>query len=547
MIDNQQLSAVTLILAGAVILIASLWLFQRTVTCYRKLNLEHQPTLLMLFRTHSALMGFFIASYLLVCYRLLIAEPNTNALIVGIVFFAGAVFVLLSVIVQSKMLESVSHQIDKTDHLTGVLADEQSRVAEVMYELDHESSQLRQAESDRTEIEQRFDRIKQYELLGQLSSSIAHDVNNQLGPIVAFPEILLSSLPEGFKHRHLLQQMHDSGLTISSIINNLLSLSNRNTVLHEKLSVNMVIDQFFESEDYRRTCEMSATNQVTWQLASDIHAIRASAESLHRLVNNLVSNALEASEPQSPIQLATRNEYVDQTKQLSHDSLPPGDYVVLNVTDHGRGMAPEQMSMLFQPFQTSKTFTNDGIVGLGLICVRAIVDDHNAKLNVHSEHGTGTAIDVYFHSTDTPTDGVPSPFANLTEPARLPRDSAAHVLVVDDMKTQRQLAQTLLAHLGCDTVAVTSGQEALDILKSSTFDVVLLDMRLGEGMDGLVSLQKIKAIAPTIHVIIASGYSKNDRVREAVKLGAHFLKKPYHLERLERALQQYRSDAQSRS
>ena len=542
--DLQRLCAITLILCGSLILIISLRLFQRAVSFYRRLTFEQPPGLLILFRVHSCLILFFVVSYFVVAYGLFTAQQADNGIVVGVVFFAGSVFVLLGVVVQSRMLESVSHQIDKTENLSGALADEQSRVAEVLDELDFESTQLRESEADRTRIEQQLERVRQYELLGHLAGSIAHDVNNQLSPIVALPELLLSSVPEDFKQRNLLKQMHDSGLAISSYVNNLLALSNRDTTLHEDLSLNVVVDNFLESEEYRRATEQSITNPVTWQLASDIHTIHGSVESLHRLINNLVTNAIEASSSNSTIQLATRNEYIDQTQQLSHDSLPPGDYVVLNVADQGRGMTPEELKSLFQPFQTSKAVANDEIIGLGLICVRAIVDDHDAKVNVESRASQGTVIDVYFPSKNTPTADIAGPLVNLTDATTLPQQSGTHVLVVDDMKTQRQLAETLLAHLGCTTTSVPSGEEAVEILKSSNFDLILLDMRLGKGMDGLTTLREIKCITPTAYVIIASGYSKNKRVRAAVELGAQFMKKPYHLERLERALHQFRSFTQ---
>jgi CheY-like chemotaxis protein len=483
-------------------------------------------------------MLFFVFSYLLVCFDLLFTKSAINALFIGVVFLSGAVFVLLTVIVQMKMLEAVIIHYEKSDELTDQLVDERSRVDEVLNELSSESSKLRESEIERHAIEQRLKRTERYEVLGQISSAIAHEMNNHLSPIVAFPEILLSKLPDEFEDRQLVEQMLQSALATTAIVNNLLYLSNRNPTAHGSLAISSVVDRFFDSDDFARTQQQYVASRVRWQLATDIHQISGSETSLLHLINNLVNTALETNPPGTAIHISTHNEFVESPRQLSHDTLLPGDYVVLKVVDQGAGLSPDQIESMFQPLQSSKSIERDDLIGISFVCARATVDDHGGQLDVSSEPGKGTTIAVYFPSIDTSLEDKSTgagPSVAISASIDTP---ATRVLVVDDMRTQRELASSLLEHLGCSPHSVTTGEEALRELQSHDYDLVLLDMRLGDGMDGLTTLGQIKNIAPQVDVIVASGYSRNQRVREAVKLGAGFLKKPYHLERLEQALRQ---------
>ena len=537
--EPSRLIAALLTFCGGGILVASLIFYRRTVKLVSSLPGAPLPPLNQLYRTLSLLMVFFVFSYLGVCGGLLFTANEIHPIFIGTVFIFGALFVFLAVIVQMKMLESVIIHFETSGRLSDALIDERSRVDEVLNELSSESSRLRESEIEKDAIAERLSRIEQYEVLGQMSGAIAHEINNHLSPIVALPEIVLASLPDDFKHRRLLEQMVTAALATTNIVHNLLSLTNRNPSIHQPLVINDVVDQFFDSKDLTQAQQLHESAQFRWQLATDIREISGSQSSLVQLINNLVSNALESSSPNAVIHISTCNEFVDQPKRLSHDTLLAGDYVVLKVADEGKGMSPEQVDTIFEPFQTGNDKERDELISIGMICARATADDHGAKLNVESELGKGTTVEVYIPIIKTATDDdCPETTQAISKLGQGP-ESGTRVLVVDDMKTQRELATSLLEHLGCKPDAVPTGEQALQTLQTQPYDLVLLDMRLGDGIDGLTTFEQIKQIAPELHIIIASGYSRNDRVRAAVKQGAAFIKKPYHLERLERVLREY--------
>jgi two-component system, cell cycle sensor histidine kinase and response regulator CckA len=105
------------------------------------------------------------------------------------------------------------------------------------------------------------------------------------------------------------------------------------------------------------------------------------------------------------------------------------------------------------------------------------------------------------------------------------------VLVVDDLEEQRELAETALTCFGYNVKSVPSGEDAVEHLKSNPVDIVLLDMIMDPGMDGLDTYREIIKINPEQKAIIVSGYAESDRVQEALKLGvSRFIRKPYTIQ-----------------
>jgi CheY-like chemotaxis protein len=166
--------------------------------------------------------------------------------------------------------------------------------------------------------------------------------------------------------------------------------------------------------------------------------------------------------------------------------------------------------------------------GLGLAVVWGTVKDHQGYINVHSEEGQGSTFTLYF-----PVTREEIPIAPISRPVTEYLGQGESLLIVDDVKGQRDLAEELLQKLHYRTMTVSSGEEALIYLKDHTVDLVLLDMIMEPGMDGLDTYKKILEIHPRQKAIVVSGFSESERVRAAQNLGAgSYVKKPYVLEKL---------------
>ena len=156
------------------------------------------------------------------------------------------------------------------------------------------------------------------------------------------------------------------------------------------------------------------------------------------------------------------------------------------------------------------------------------VKDHGGHITVDSELGKGTEIKVYFPAT---RDRV-MPGDTAMDPSRL-QGHGQKILIVDDIREQLDIAQDMLGSLNYNTAAAQSGEEALAYLKTNTCDLVILDMIMGPGMDGLETYREIIKLNPHQKAIVASGYSETNRVKETLRIGAgRYIKKPYTLERI---------------
>jgi CheY-like chemotaxis protein len=208
-----------------------------------------------------------------------------------------------------------------------------------------------------------------------------------------------------------------------------------------------------------------------------------------------------------------------------------GDYVVLSVKDTGAGMEPKTVSRIFEPFFTSKVMGRSG-TGLGMTLVWGTVQDHNGRITVDSTPGAGTTFTIYFPATRQDVAGIAP--QNLDDY----RGNGESVLVIDDVEDQRRFASEILTKLGYTVYTAESGEAAIEKIRQRAYDVLVLDMIMPGGLDGLSTYQQIIRIRPGQKAIIASGFSDTANVSAAQSLGAgSYVKKPYSVLSLASALQ----------
>ncbi|MBA4394516.1 MAG: hybrid sensor histidine kinase/response regulator, partial [Desulfobacca sp.] len=204
-----------------------------------------------------------------------------------------------------------------------------------------------------------------------------------------------------------------------------------------------------------------------------------------------------------------------------------GEYVLLMVSDTGSGIPQADLRRIFEPFYTKKVMGRSG-TGLGLAVVWGTVKDHNGYIDVRSKEGKGSTFTLYFPVTREV----------LMEERKSPSRTdylgqGESILVVDDIKEQRSLAANMLGSLGYQVNTVASGEEAVETLKSKPVDLLVLDMIMDPGIDGLETYKRILEIRPGQKAIIVSGFSETDQVRRAQALGAGpYVRKPYVLEKI---------------
>ena len=380
--------------------------------------------------------------------------------------------------------------------------------------------------SEQRRMEARIQRSERMEAIGALAGGVAHDLNNILGGLVGYPELVLLQLPEDSPLRKPILTIQKSGEKATAVVQDLLALARRGVAVTEVVNLNDVIAQYLESPEYENLQSYHPGVHLETHLEKGVLNILGSPTHLSETVMNLVSNAAEAMLMGGNIIVTTKNRYIDRPIR-GYDNVKEGDYVVLTIADTGTGISPDDMEKIFEPFYTKKKMGRSG-TGLGMAVVWGTVKDHNGYIDIQSTEGKGTTFTLYFPVTRKElSEDEPS----LTVDSY--RGNGESILVIDDVEEQRNIASGMLEVLGYSVVSVSSGEEAVKYLKTNKADVLLLDMIMDPGMDGLDTYKKIIEIHPGQKAIIASGFSETDRVKEVQGLGAGaYIKKPFLLEKI---------------
>jgi CheY-like chemotaxis protein len=326
--------------------------------------------------------------------------------------------------------------------------------------------------------------------------------------------------------RGQIEVIKDSGRKAAAIVQDLLTLARRGVTVTEVVNLNDIITAYLESPEFKKLEAYHPGVEVHTRLDPDLKNMVASPVHLSKTVMNMVSNAAEAMPGGGGLTISTENRYIDAPIN-GYDSISEGDYILLTVRDTGIGISTEDLERIFEPFYTKKVMGRSG-TGLGMAVVYGTVKDLEGHIDVESVEGKGTEFHLYFPSTRQCLDR-----SGDTPPGTDVRGRGESILVVDDEAQQRDVAKTILTELGYKVRTVPGGQAAIEFLEGNTADLVVLDMIMDPGMDGLDTFREIVKRHPSQRAIIASGYSETDRVKEAQRLGAgYYLKKPYTIDKL---------------
>ena len=387
-------------------------------------------------------------------------------------------------------------------------------------------TERKHAEEEKEKLQAQLQRSQKMEAIGILAGGVAHDLNNILAGLVSYPELLLLEIPKDSPLRDPILTMQKSGQKAATIVEDLLTLARRGVAVTEVVNLNDIISEYLKIPEHERLISFHANVHVRTNLEADLLNILGSPAHLSKTVMNLVSNAAEAMSEGGTISISTENRYIDRPIR-GYDSIEEGDYVILTVSDTGVGILPTDMERIFEPFYTKKVMGRSG-TGLGMTVVWGTVKDYKGYIDVQSTEGKGTTFTLYFPVTRKEVD---------KDKALVSIDDymgkGESILVVDDVEEQREIASKILKKLDYSVTTVSSGEEAVDYLKDNSVDLLILDMIMDPGIDGLETYKRIIEFHPNQKAIIVSGFSETERVREAQRLGAGaYVKKPFLLEKI---------------
>ena len=369
-------------------------------------------------------------------------------------------------------------------------------------------------------------RSQKLEALGTLAGGIAHDFNNILLAIGANAEIGLADAPPGDPVRECLAEIARASTRATDVVRQILAFSGPQDPRRRRLAPRSVVEEALRL--LRAT--IPATVELRADFEPDLPAISADAGQIHQVIVNLATNAAAAIGSRSG-RIDFRLDAADVGELArSLPDLHEGRYVRLTVSDDGRGMDPETLECVFDPFFSTKPPGQGS--GLGLAVVHGIVKSHGGAISVASEPGKGATFRLYFPAVEGRVAEPPRP-ASEAAPRRHGR-----VLFIDDEDAVVRAAGRLFATIGYDATVFSDAARALEEFRSrpGDFDVVITDRSM-PGVSGFALARDLLAVRPDVPILMTTGYVHPEDEEIARQIGVReLIPKPFSTEQLARAL-----------
>jgi signal transduction histidine kinase/HD-like signal output (HDOD) protein len=381
--------------------------------------------------------------------------------------------------------------------------------------LDQQSELLVKTARKVEQVQSRLYQAERLASVGRLAAGAAHEINNPLTTITAHAHLLLRSV-EGEKPRKSLETIKDQAARISKIIGDLMGVARPAKPQVEPTDVRATIEHTLGTLEHRFRV---AGLELKTNLQEGLPLITADSKQLEQVFLNLSLNAIQAM---------AKGGVLTVEASLTAD----GERVRVAFQDTGRGIPPDKIPMVFEPFYTTKE-EGEGS-GLGLAISHSIVEAHGGQMEVSSQPGEGTTFLLFFpvgQQLSTDFDGfaeaAKEDIVEVEEEADL-----ATVLVIDDEEALRSVLSEALELEGYKVDLASDGEEGVRYLEKNEYDVVLLDLRMPK-KQGLPVLEIVKKEYPSLPVIVISGLARDNEFDQAREAGAFAcVKKPFDMNEL---------------
>jgi two-component system cell cycle sensor histidine kinase/response regulator CckA len=384
-------------------------------------------------------------------------------------------------------------------------------------------SLYKKAADQKIAIERQMRAVYKMEALGQLASGIAHDLNNSLGAISGYSELIRQLAPTDIeKVTRYADQISSAAQRSADVIRKVLTFARKNKMQVMSFNLNEII------EDIINLLRSSLDKNVS--IIRKFNAVDAGVtgdpEQIQNAIVNLALNARDTMPSGGTLTLATDNIMVDTAFASKRPyKMIEGYYLRFSVSDTGAGMDKETLSHLFEPFFTTKEAGRG--TGLGLASVYGSVKSHHGYIEVTSDLAKGSTFTMYL-----PVNRYAAQVENVSDrspgAADLPARKA-NVLVIDDEQSIAEMIFELLSWLDYSATIFTNAVQAIAWYKShsASVDLVIADLNMTE-IDGLECFEKLRAINPSVKVLIATGYCLDEERARLLKKGvAGILLKPF--------------------
>lgn len=372
--------------------------------------------------------------------------------------------------------------------------------------------------SSRRQLEEQLRQAQKMEAVGQLAGGIAHDFNNLLTAVIGHAMLLTGKLEASDpSHTHAVE-IHKAADRAAQLTQQLLAFSRKQLLMPQVLDLSAVV----ADTELMLSRVITANIELATDCRTGTTFVRADPGQVQQVLLNLVVNARDAMPSGGRLLIEVFASRTEQPVPSEHGSVPPGDWVVLAVTDTGDGIDPALMARIFEPFFTTKEQGKG--TGLGLATVYGIVAQSDGHVWVHSELGIGTSFRIYLPRVEAAVvTGTVAPTAEPTLSA-----GSGRILLVEDDPTVRLLVVEVLRASGYTTIETSSPMEALRVVQDiPPVDLILSDMVM-PGMDGTELVARLLRRWPDTRVLFMSGYADREVAETGIiEAGYDFIGKPF--------------------
>ncbi len=374
------------------------------------------------------------------------------------------------------------------------------------------------------ELEEERAKSAKLESIGVLAGGIAHDFNNILGAMLGNIS-LASTLSEKLDSKDissLLTEAETAGLRARDLTLQLLTFSRGGAPVKRPTDIAALLREStgFVLRGSNTGCRLD--------IEDNLRAASVDPGQISQMLNNILINADQAMPTGGTITVTAGNLSLEGEHNLPLDD---GDYLKISISDQGEGIQPENLPLIFDPYFTTKETGS----GLGLATCYSIVKRHTGHLEVTSQPGQGTTFQIYLPTSS----GSPHQESNGAEHTST---FARKILVMDDERAIRKVADKMLSYLGHVVEMAENGEQALEMYQlaldnGQPFDIVILDLTVPGAMGGREAIDRLREIDPGVKAIVSSGYSQDQLLAEYKQHGfSGGVSKPYVLRQLESAI-----------
>ena len=359
-------------------------------------------------------------------------------------------------------------------------------------------SRRKQAEADKTKLEEQLRRSQKLETIGTLAGGIAHDFNNILTPIMGYADMALAYLPSTNPLRNDLEAILNGAYRAKDLVEQILLFSRQIEKERKPLGLHLIVKEGLKLI----RPSIPTTIDIRQRIDDSCDKIMADPSQMHEVVVNLCTNAWQAMEEKGgTLTIELRQVEVDAATAKSNPNLKEGQHVRLTVSDTGTGMDDAILERIFEPFFTTKAV--DKGTGMGLSVVHGIVRGHHGDILVYSEPGKGTTFHVYLPVTSSEKKISKKELAAI-------QGGEESILVVDDEEVVLNVVQKMLKRLGYKVDICNRSIDALKTIRRhpEKYHLVISDLTMPD-MTGLILSERLQQIRPEFPTIIMTGFGES--------------------------------------